>query len=364
MIAARADDAQDATRLRTLLREARATGTARRVLLLRLSALPKLAAFDRDRAREALDPLLHADRAQLFALSAGDLAVVWRGEAARALADCLDRLGRLFAGLAVPDPDGMALLLRLPEDAHLLLGELAPPPRPPAAAAPGRPLLPATLEALEAALPQAGIERFLRRQPVVEDTEAGFRPAWERRFLAIDELFDTLVPGVGPQSDPWLLRRLGRGLDARLLAWLGRSDELRRAGPFGFELNAASLLSPAFLQFDAALPDALRGRVVVGLRPADIVADLPGFRFARDFARSRGYRLLLRAAGEHLALLPVGRLGLDLLQLTWSEALPEQAPPGLLPEPVRVVLGGADRLAAIAWGRRRGVAFFQGALAR
>ena len=347
---------RDDGRLRSLIRDTRIAGIARRVLLLRLSALPEPSSRQYRAAQEALDPLFGANRAQLFALPGGDLAMVWRGEAEAALQRSLEALGRVFQGVA--DPEGMAVMLRLPEDAGLLLGELATAAPVAAPAAALRALQPGALDALEAALPQMSIDRFVRRQQVSEAWNGGFRPAWERRFLAIGELFETLVPGCSAAADPWLLRRLGRSLDRRLLAWLG--GELRGSGPFGIELNVASILGPEFLKLDSQMTAGLRGQVVLGLRPADIVADLEEFRFARDFARARGYRMMLRASAAHLEVIDVAELGLDLVHLRWSEALL-----GLGPElPAGLVLGGADRLAAIDWGRRHQVRYFQGGLAR
>ena len=66
----------------------------------------------------------------------------------------------------------------------------------------------------------------------------------------------------------------------------------------------------------------LRGQVVIDLLPADVMADPASFLFARDFARGRGYLLLLRGiTGDLLDAFPLRRIGLDLLELRWSPDL-------------------------------------------
>ncbi|MCW3473420.1 hypothetical protein [Limobrevibacterium gyesilva] len=113
------------------------------------------------------------------------------------------------------------------------------------------------------------------------------------------------------------------------------------------------------------MPAALRGQVLLNLRPDDILADPAAFVFARAFAHARGYRLVLHeVTGEQLALLPLRRLGLDLVHLRWSAELARPDCAAALPDPAAVVLGSADSAAAIAWGRTLGIALYQGRMAR
>lgn len=366
-----ADLREQAARLRALVAESVASGVGRRALLLRLSRLPEdLARPHHLRlARAAIDPIAQADRARVFRLPHGDLVAVWRGEAAHALRVSLDAVSLLFAGDEdrLPDPGVLMQTLELPAEAGVLLAAIdgavhrddaAGLPEPGA----GEPLDPATLSALEAALVQADISRFVRRRPVcARRLEGGFRPCWEMRTLSVSELAATLVPERAVRADPWLFRRLTRSLDRRMLALLSAPQELRGAGPFGFDLNVGALLSREFIRFDAALPPALRGQVVLGLRPADIMADPGAFLFARDFARARGYRLLLRdMTPDLLELIPPERAGLDLVGLRYGPELVCHAEELPLPDPECVVLGRVETPEAVAWGRSRGIAFYQG----
>ena len=202
----------------------------------------------------------------------------------------------------------------------------------------------------------------MRRRPVcTPGPDGSFHLCWEKRALAIAELEAALAPGRSSRADPWLFRRLTRTLERRMLAMLAAPGELAGAAPFALDLNVAGILGPEFLRFDAALPAALRGRIVLDLRAPDILADLGAFRFARDFAQARGYRLLLHGSvPDLLDAVPPSRLGVDLLHLRWSRALAGDDGARLGIEPARVVLAGVDGPEAIAWGRRVGVSRFAG----
>ena len=370
-----ADPQDDAALLRGVVRDCVGAGVARRGLLLRLSGLPgKLAQAHHLRlARAALEPLAGADRAQLFRLPNSDLVMVWRGEAAAALQASLDTLLHLFADekQLLPDPGALMLTLRLPEDAAMLLGVVDDSLLPSGKAADEHkaatePLDPPALAALEAALAQADMSRFVRRLQICAPAPGGkFSLSWEKRTLSVPELAAALSPERAVRADPWLFRRLTRTLDRRMLALLAAPGELHGAGPFGLDLNVASVLSPEFLRFDAALPASLRGQVVIGLLPADSMADPAAFQFARDFAHARGYRLLLRGiTADLLEVFPLRRIGLDLLQLRFSPDLTRLDGDEVLADPSRTLLSHANDAAALAWGRAHGVALYQGRAVR
>jgi hypothetical protein len=195
---------------------------------------------------------------------------------------------------------------------------------------------------------------------------------WEEWRPALDELRAALLAGADPALAPWLFRRLRRLLDRRLLAELTRPEEVRRRGPIGLSLGLDSLGSAEFLRLGGMLGSAGRARTVLALPAEDALADPEGFLFAREFCTARGYRVALDVTEiSVLPLLPVGRLGVDLVRLHWSPALPLAAQrlagglaAALPPGPQRVVLTGADRAAAIGWGWEEGITLFEGRLLR
>ena len=399
----------DGRELARLVGECAASAIGRSALALRLSRLPVGRALPHHLrlARAALDPLLVADRARSFELANNDIVVVWRGDAAAAVRACRQTIDHLFgdepnarpapaSASASPGPSGpdtplpsppspgfemlepaplasawggedMVVLFDLPSQARDMLAlveeSLAPGRSGPASAEKAAPALDLErLGSLEASLQQADLARFARRRPVCCSGAGGaMTPAWEKRFLCIDELGAALLPERSARSDPWLFRRLTRTLDRRMLVLLSHPEELREAGPFSLNLNVASILSAEFLRFDAALPARLRGSIVLELQPADIMADPAAFQFAREFARVRGYRLLLR--GLTPVLLRVfarEALGVDWLELRWHSDLPLRDDPLGQAEPERLVLGRVDGPAAVAWGRARRIGHFRG----
>ncbi len=359
----------DTMALGSLARDCRLAGVERQVLLVRLSLLPP--EYYRPHhgrlAESALEPLAGADRARLYRLPGHDLALAWRGDAERQENRVLATLAVLFADPAPPLPRIAELVRRftVPRDAERLTACLAAP-EPIEPQAPERPPLDlAALGAIERALASADMSRFARRRSICRRDGSGqFRLAWEQRFLSVSEIGESLAPEHDLAGDPWLFRRLTRTLDRRLLALLSVPRELSSAPPFAINLNVESILSPAFLTFDAALPAGLRGEIVLELLPADILNDAPAFLFARDFARGRGYRLALSGvAPALLPMLTLRALGLDFLELRYSSELasmPAAALEGASEERKRILLTRADSPAALLWGEAQGFVLFQG----
>lgn len=357
---------QTAARLATYVADCVTTGVARRVLLVRLSRLPRILSRPHHLRliREALEPLASASRAQVFHLPGGDIAIAWRGAEDSALARSRDLVSRLFEDAAVEDPGVLLAVLRLPEDSASVLAALEPKGNglPALVDTEGeRPLDPQGLVRLEQALVQADIARFVRREPVRAATDGVVRIAWERRFMSAEDVAAELMPGANLRADPWLFARLTRTFDHRMLALLAAPAELHGVGPFSLDLNVASLLGPEFMRFDAAVPPRLRGKVVLDLLAPDVLADLAAFSFARDFAVERGYRLGLRGICAELApALPAGALGFDFVTVRWAADWERVAPDFASLAPARLVLAGADTTAAMAWGRAQGITLFEG----
>lgn len=360
----------------SLVRDSAVSGVERRALLLRTDVLPPSLSRPQHlrRAREALDPLLMADRGRCHELSSGRIVVSWRGDAPKLVREAVDALDTLLREdpFEAPGINQLITCYDLPGDGPKLLREasvglepviampVAKPAPEPVFTVPAtiEPLNAAALARLEQSLGVADLSRFARRRPISYVTAQGMMVAWEERTLSIPELIDTVAPGCDVKADPWLFRRLTRLLDRRMLAILSNPEELREANPFGITLNVASVLSPEFLRFDGGLPAALRNRVVISLLPADIAADAGAYAFARNFARGRGYRICLRAVTA--ALLPaldLAALELDLIQLVWSETLARM---NELPDSggARWIMGRPCTPEAMKWGLQAGIGLF------
>ena len=382
------DTDADLGELTSLVRSCSVSGVERRVLLVRSDLLPpRLSRPHHLRlAADALEPLMSAERSHRFKLPHGRLAIGWRGEAADRLRQTLASLSQLLADSALDAPTVPELtrLFELPRDGAALLamagGRASGSQRVAEVASAGlagtepdavraKPSLPPldlpTLHLAELRLAAADVSRFARRRAVCRLDGGAFRPAWEIRFLAIQELATDLCPSHNAFAEPWLFRRLTRVLDRRMLMLLSSPNELREAGPFGLDLNVGGVLSPEFLRFDSNLPARLRGHVVINLHPADVMGDLAAYRFAAAFARGRGYRILLRAITP--PLLPVMNLAAleaDFVELRWSPQLQGLDPAGLHAGTTRWLLARADTPEAVRWGRAVGMGLFQGDTAR
>lgn len=360
---------QEAAQLIAYLHECQIAGIARRACIVHLARLSaaRLRPHHLRLARAAVEPLAITDRARLFTLPNRNIVVIWRGRADAAISASRTAIEHLFTdGDEKISPALLWEELDIPNSVNrlLLVAEQSIGPKPSSVPGSGRgqKFDPGILQALETLLARADVARFARRHPVfARMPEGGFRAAWERRVLCIEELAASLTPEHAPKSDKWLFLRLTRTLDRRMLALLSAPGELAGAGPFAINLNVASILAPAFLRFDDALPTGLRGQVTIDLQPADVLADPAAFLFARDFARTRGYRLMLcNVSADLLPVFPLERLGLDLLLLLWSPACVQPSFAATLPDPAKLVLGDADTADAMAWGASVGITLFQG----
>ena len=364
---ARADNSEA---LFELLRATELSGITRRALLLHTDRLPPaLAKAHHQRlARDAIAGLATADRAQHFELTRDRVAIVWRQRGGQELDTAMAALEHLLADLppdqALP-PGQLVTLYDLPEQAVWLMDEVADgkPAVHHAASKSAAPLDLASLSRLEALLTNADVSRFMRWRPVSRHADGAVTTVWQERYIAAHDVAATLCADRRIKANPWLFQRLTRSFDQRMLAILSSPQELRDSGSIGLNLNLATILGPDFLHFDTALPHALRGGVILNLSPGDILADPATFIFARNFARARGYKLLLRRASATLfRLLDVAAAGLDFCHVPYSPELvadPDQAirhlPPG-----VTAVLTGATMPSIAAWGRANGFQLMRG----
>ncbi|MDE2334974.1 MAG: hypothetical protein KGK10_10595 [Rhodospirillales bacterium] len=282
-----------ARRLAAIAHQSALAQVGRRVLLLRLSRLPR----DWSRphhlrlAREAVSPLTLAQRAELLDLPNRDLAIVWRGEAP--LEACLRDLGALFEGAEGTD---VADLYDLPQHAETVAAAAAASLRRRAssaasAAPPPRLLLDAERTArLEAAIGPLDIGGFVRASALADSTPG--TPGWTRLGVDLPALLETLLPGADIAGSTDAARRLRAAVAERLLVHL-EDEPSRPAGPLALTLPPLTVLGPGFRRFDAALPAAARGEVLVGFDLLDVAADPPAYLLARERLHGRGHMVLM-----------------------------------------------------------------------
>jgi hypothetical protein len=365
--------------LREQLRQIEKSGAVRRAALLNADRLHSAAA--RRLAREALGSLLAADRAQLFELTRGRVAVIWRAQGEDEILVARRALAHLMSDQVdanAPPLDALLAFYALPEQAAWLLDDLAEPPEVAAPApAPRRRLDLSVLGRFEVALGKADLSLFVRRRTVMRMTlaapgrEAVLRgqesAAWEIRSFAVRELAAILAPDYDVTADPWLFLRLTRLLDRRMLALLSHPAEMAGGNRLAIHLNVASILSEEFLRFDQLLPGSLRGGLILYVHAADILADPAAFGFAARLARERGHALglALSLASETAALIgviDVAAAGFAYVSVKLTPALaarPDLLTSGL-PTCVEAVVTHLDREADLRWALRHRFALGSG----
>ena len=236
---------------------------------------------------------------------------------------------------------------------------------------PRRPLDLERLARLEKLLASADISNLVRQQPVCAiSPDMTPRRVLVECFTSIDDLERILMPDTDMTRHRGLFQYLTLILDDRMLAYLKRRDGRGTERYFSVNLNVASILSPAFLAFDGALPVGVRGTIVLELQQADVFADLRAFAFARDFVRERGYRVCIDGVTrQSLAYADRDELGVDLVKLTWAPELAavldgarshdlRRAADRVGPE--RIILHRCESADAIRFGHALGITMFQG----
>ncbi|GAB5388971.1 MAG: hypothetical protein Alpg2KO_19390 [Alphaproteobacteria bacterium] len=233
-----------------------------------------------------------------------------------------------------------------------------------------KPMEAAHLARLHQMLASADLTNVMRNQPVCAIV-ADEPPCeiFSEMFIAIAELSRNVAPGLNLLANPWLFMDLTRTLDKRVLAHLSH-DVHRMKRAFSLNLNVATLLSDDFRAFDQAVAAGLRGRLVLELQMVDILSDMTAFNFARDFVKSRGYRLALDGlTWTTLPLIERQRLGIDLMKMHWAPEIADHSGEGIassLRDQIkaqgtgRVILTRCDDETAIATGRSLGISLFQG----
>jgi hypothetical protein len=233
-----------------------------------------------------------------------------------------------------------------------------------------RPLAPADLARLVEALANTDISSMVRGQEICAMTATDApQPVFRELYVSIDDLEETLLPGVSLTADPWLFQHLTQVLDRRMLAHVLKEEQGGQAS-FSLNLNVATVLSGDFQRFDQGIGLGVRGRLVIEVQQVDIVADMAAYLFARDYLRERGYKICLDGL-THLTLPLVERerLGIDLIKLAWNgEAWPSMRPEALgdLERHIRavgrarIILTRCDSEGALDLGQRLGISLFQG----
>ncbi len=320
---------------------------------------------------------------QLFILSNGDLLFLAKGGQPGVIEGAVDKLRTLFGSDPLVQfrerrgPTSFCTWYRLEEDYDALLWAAqrllndAEQAHANAAAPTSAPIRPDLLAKLDNSLGSTDISGMVRRQTVcfAGGRNSPLDPLFDELFVSIDDLQNTITPGIDLMGNRWLFQHLTHTLDRRMMNVLMR-DGIPSARPFSLNLNIATVLSPEFARFESMIAPQLRGKLVIEMDRLDIFADMGAFIFARDYLHNRGFRLCLDGlTHQTLPFLNRARLGFDLVKLYWTPDGIDNMAPEVFPS-VRaliaetgkesVILCRCETPLALETGTNLGIVMFQG----
>lgn len=234
----------------------------------------------------------------------------------------------------------------------------------------GEPMTPEILSRIEEALIRADLSNLVRRQFACSiDENMVPEQRFSELFISIQDLRETLMPGVNLVANRWLFNHLTETLDRRMLSMLSKTDRIGISGEISFNINIRTLMSPEFMQFDDNMAASRRGAMIIELQKEDIFSDLGTFLFAREFVQSKGYRVSLDGLTfEAMQIIDHRRLGANMIKLIWNSELNDGgenvvAQVRKMTDDLggeRVVLCRCDNREAIDFGMAAGIGLYQG----
>jgi EAL domain-containing protein (putative c-di-GMP-specific phosphodiesterase class I) len=227
------------------------------------------------------------------------------------------------------------------------------------------PLTTGEVAGIENALRQADVSIFLKRQPVaVVLSDQKPETVFNEFYLSINAIKQRLFPKIDLRNSRWLFQALTALLDDRMLAHLKRD---RGHARFSINLNVPTVLSEKFVAFDESVKSGARGSIVVEFQRADALYDFGAFRMARDYLRSRGYRVCLDGVTpDVLGIFSHADLDVDFMKLFYfkdQEADWQSAKVRDLVKAsnkLRLIMARVDEEAALRLGKTLGINLFQG----
>jgi len=234
----------------------------------------------------------------------------------------------------------------------------------------GDPLSPEILSRAVKALHCTDLTSLVRRQFICNVNQKLVpEPLFSELYISIQDLRETMMPGINITANRWLFQYLTESLDKRILSLLSKADSFMMTGDISFNVNVSTLMSPEFIAFDEAMSAARRGSMVLELQKIDIFADFGAFLFVYEYCHEKGYRICLDGLTyDDLLMLDRKRLGVDYVKVTWSPSLVDGGAKMVekLAEivksagPKRIIMVRCDDREAVDFGRSVGISMFQG----
>lgn len=164
---------------------------------------------------------------------------------------------------------------------------------------------------------------FIRRQPVcVIFGKSDPQRVFEEVYVSVEDVRDSLMPGVNVDTNPWLKLSLSETLNKRVLEVVSRHEDGDLSGNFSVNINVSSILSDEFIQFDDSINGSMRSTIILELQLEDVFSDMNSYVLAKTFAKTRGYRVCIDGINiDKLKYIKREKLDCDLMKIDWHHSL-------------------------------------------
>ncbi len=328
----------DNDKLLQLLRNAKSELQGMRLIHLHLSLLRERDSNNQMLVRTVVSELSYkAAYLQVFAISNGDVIVMYRGLKLASITEVCQKLEQLFLARTVltglnPYRENslysiMELSLNfinvtrfveeLERGTGVAIAEVTKPP--------------ITLEEmakLERAMAMFDLSPFLLNQPIINIADQTVTdPEYYELYISIRLLQERLCPDYDIAANKWLFQYFTANLDQSVLRALGHGLSFMRGRRIGLNINLSSVMSTGFVKFDERLPLDFRGNIVLEISKSDLIENLTLFDEVCEFAKDRKYSISIDALNPFwVTNFDLEYLDVQYAKIFWSPYMLEMDP--------------------------------------
>ena len=370
----------DNEKLLQLLRNAKNELQGMRLIHLHLSLLRDRDTNNQLVVRTVINELAYkAAFLQVFAISNGDVIVLYKGLKLAAITEVCQKIEQLFLARTVltgPNPYRETSLYSIMElslnfiNVTRFVEELE---REAGAATEAETKPPITLEELgklERAMAMFDLSPFLLNQPIVNISEpTATDPEYFELYISIRLLQERLCPDYDIAANKWLFQYFTANLDQSVLRALGHGLSFMRGRRIGININLSSVMSTGFVKFDERLPLDFRGNIVLEISKSDLIENLSLFNEVCEFAKDRKYSISIDALNPFwVTNFDLEYLDVQYAKIFWSadfldmeenfkkyflQRVSEQ-------DSCRFILARCDSVSSLVFAKQVGIKYVQG----
>ena len=370
----------DNEKLLQLLRNAKSELQGMRLIHLHLSLLRERDANNQLVVRTIVNELAYkAAFLQIFAISNGDVIILYKGLKLASITEVCQKLEQLFLSRTVltgPNPYRETSLYSIMElslnfiNVTRFIEELVREGGADANAETKPPITLEELGKLERAMAMFDLSPFLLNQPIVNISDPGATdPEYFELYISIRLLQERLCPDYDIAANKWLFNYFTANLDQSVLRALGHGLSFMRGRRIGININLASVMSTGFVKFDERLPLDFRGNIVLEISKVDLIENLSLFNEVCEFAKDRKYSISIDALNPFwVTNFDLEYLDVQYAKIFWSSDFFEMedhfkkyfAQRVAEQENCRFILARCDSVSSLVFAKQVGIKFVQG----